>query len=73
MDHEIKSEEVCCWAKQNKVITTDPDGMMWEWYRVLEDSDTFWGPAAESACCTPETMTESQAESTCCTPQATET
>ena len=30
-------EEVCCYAKQNKVKTFDPDGTMWEWYRVIED------------------------------------
>jgi len=72
MDYEVKSEEVCCWANQNKVITTDPDGMMWEWYRVLGDSDTFWGPAVEPTCCTPDTMEESRVESACCTPQATE-
>jgi len=36
-----QDEETCCFATQNKVITHAPDGTMWEWYRVLEDSDTF--------------------------------
>lgn len=31
------AEEICCYAKQNKVQTFDPDGTMWEWYRVIED------------------------------------
>ena len=34
-----------------KVWSTDPDGMPWEWYRVLEDSETFFGEQAEPACC----------------------
>jgi len=40
--HQIQSETTCCFAKQNKVIAYDPDGIMWEWYRVLEDSPTFF-------------------------------
>ena len=54
MDHKIESEEICCWAKQNKVITHDPDGMMWEWYRVVEDAHTFRGTPVASACCAPQ-------------------
>ena len=57
IEHEVQGEEVCCFANQNKVITHDVDGTMWEWYRVLGDSQTFFGeePAADtpakSACC----------------------
>jgi catechol 2,3-dioxygenase-like lactoylglutathione lyase family enzyme len=54
--NEVQQSETCCFAKQNKVITYDPDGTMWEWYRVLEDSPSFFAepvtePAAGSACC----------------------
>ena len=54
---EHQSGEVCCYAKQNKAISHDPQGLMWEWYRVLEDSPTFFGAEeteeapAVSACC----------------------
>lgn len=72
MGHEVQSEEVCCYAKQNKVITWDPQGMMWEWYRVLEDADTFWGAQDETACCEPEAAVEKPVESSCCTPQTAE-
>jgi catechol 2,3-dioxygenase-like lactoylglutathione lyase family enzyme len=44
----------CCFAKQNKVWSVDPQGLRWEWYRVLEDSDTFREPAPSSStkqCC----------------------
>ena len=33
--------EVCCYARQNKAVSYDPQGLMWEWYQVLEDSGTF--------------------------------
>jgi catechol 2,3-dioxygenase-like lactoylglutathione lyase family enzyme len=36
-----EKESTCCYAKQNKVWSNDPEGMRWEWYRVLEDSETF--------------------------------
>ena len=55
IEHRVEEEEVCCYAPQNKVITHDPDGTMFEWYRVLGDSMTFFGeePKEEvaSACC----------------------
>ena len=50
--NEVRQEETCCFATQNKVITHDPDGTMWEWYRLLEDSPSFFGkPREQSTCC----------------------
>jgi catechol 2,3-dioxygenase-like lactoylglutathione lyase family enzyme len=51
---ERQEGEVCCYARQNKAISYDPQGLMWEWYRVLEDSPTFFEKEAaeETACCT---------------------
>jgi catechol 2,3-dioxygenase-like lactoylglutathione lyase family enzyme len=50
---ERQNAEVCCFARQNKAISYDPQGLMWEWYRLLEDSPTFFEtPAPEAtACC----------------------
>ena len=31
----------CCYAKQDKVWTSDPDGASWEFYTVLADADTL--------------------------------
>ena len=36
-----ETESTCCFAKQNKVWSSDPQGMRWEWYRVLEDATEF--------------------------------
>ncbi|MDJ0591573.1 MAG: ArsI/CadI family heavy metal resistance metalloenzyme [Pleurocapsa sp. MO_226.B13] len=46
----VKSEPqtTCCYALQDKVWTTDPDGDDWEIYTVLEDSATFACNGAEA-------------------------
>jgi catechol 2,3-dioxygenase-like lactoylglutathione lyase family enzyme len=41
MQHLIQDETTCCYAKADKVWTVEPDGMRWEWYKVLADSETF--------------------------------
>ena len=63
---EAQQEEVCCFARQNKAISYDPQGLMWEWYRVLEDSPTFFEqPGASGACCA-ETAEPDVAAGGCC-------
>ena len=37
----VEDQETCCYATQNKVWSVDPQGMRWEFYRVLEDSESF--------------------------------
>ena len=44
MEHLVEDETTCCYAKQNKVWASEPDGLRWEWYRVIEDSGTFSAP-----------------------------
>ncbi len=52
-----KAEEgvECCYATQDKVWVTDPDGAQWEVYTVLGDSDVMHveeaSTPAASACC----------------------
>ena len=51
--------ETCCYATQDKIWSKDPQGLMWEWYVVLQDAETFSGeaathdagPAPAPACC----------------------
>jgi catechol 2,3-dioxygenase-like lactoylglutathione lyase family enzyme len=47
MDHLVEDEKTCCWAKQNKVWAVEPDGLRWEWYRVVEDAEVFGAPPPE--------------------------
>ncbi len=52
MADRVEDGETCCYATQNKVWSVDPQGLRWEWYRVIEDSETFGAeptPAAEAS------------------------
>jgi len=64
-----EEDTVCCYARQDKVWATDPDGNQWEVFFVIEadvPSDNFQGDAcsvpveeaADDACCTPEAKDE---------------
>ncbi len=45
----VEDETTCCYATQDKVWSTDPQGMRWEFYKILEDSETFGAePALEA-------------------------
>ncbi len=50
----------CCYAKQDKVFVTDPNGLDWEFYTVLADSPVADKAAVDAdSCCAP-------AETACC-------
>jgi catechol 2,3-dioxygenase-like lactoylglutathione lyase family enzyme len=42
-----EENKTCCYAAQDKVWSADPQGLRWEWYRVIADAETFAG--AQSA------------------------
>ena len=37
----VEDAETCCYATQDKVWATDPQGTRWEYYRLLEDAPEF--------------------------------
>jgi len=47
---DIEIEETCCYAKQTKVWTRDPDGRRWEVYTVHEETGQRDDP--NGTCCT---------------------
>ena len=61
-----EGETVCCYAQADKSWVEDPAGMAWEVYRTMADAALFAKvePAANSACCTPET----KGQPGCCEP-----
>jgi catechol 2,3-dioxygenase-like lactoylglutathione lyase family enzyme len=65
---EISIEEnvTCCYAVQDKVWATDPDGNKWEVYVVL-DNDGVQHQSTQSECCsdTPDCCDE---KASCCKP-----
>jgi catechol 2,3-dioxygenase-like lactoylglutathione lyase family enzyme len=36
---DIETDETCCYATQNKVWATDPDGRRWETYYVIAETE----------------------------------
>jgi catechol 2,3-dioxygenase-like lactoylglutathione lyase family enzyme len=46
---DIEMNETCCYAVQNKVWATDPDGRRWETYFVIAETEERDHEAA--ACC----------------------
>lgn len=63
-----EEDTVCCYARQDKVWATDPDGNRWEVFFVMEadvDAASFQG----DACCVPVQET---ADGSCCQPEAKE-
>jgi uncharacterized glyoxalase superfamily protein PhnB len=65
--------ETCCYATQHKAWTTDPDGVRWEIYTVLADTDDFGDSSSEhdqdgEGCCTPTAVSNAPAdtEGACC-------
>ncbi|HKJ25394.1 MAG TPA: ArsI/CadI family heavy metal resistance metalloenzyme [Myxococcota bacterium] len=41
LSHLVEDETTCCYAKQSKVWAQEPDGLRWEWYRVVASSEAF--------------------------------
>jgi catechol 2,3-dioxygenase-like lactoylglutathione lyase family enzyme len=46
---DIETDETCCYAVQNKVWATDPDGRRWETYFVV--AETTERDSEAPACC----------------------
>ena len=55
-----EQDVACCYALQDKFWANDPDGIRWEIYSFLEDSDDFSKPAENDvdACCAADTRTD---------------
>lgn len=43
----LEENTTCCHATQNKVWSSEPDGIKWEWYRITDDAP----PESRNACC----------------------
>ena len=64
---DIETGEMCCYAVQNKVWATDPDGRRWETYYVLEETAVRDDEA--TTCCRTEDAVGA-ATWPCCSPSA---
>jgi catechol 2,3-dioxygenase-like lactoylglutathione lyase family enzyme len=59
----------CCYALQDKVWITDPDGNAWEVFTVLKDADE--GPRADGPCCVASEGEAPAPDTACCPASAT--
>lgn len=57
-----EQDSVCCHASQNKAWVREPQGLRWEWYRILDDNPT----SNEASCCVGE-PSDANSQSSCCT------
>ena len=53
LETQMEESTTCCFAKQDKVWVTDPNGNAWETFVVLEDSDLMKDQDSNSSCCLP--------------------
>jgi catechol 2,3-dioxygenase-like lactoylglutathione lyase family enzyme len=56
LETEIQEQTTCCFAVQDKVWVSDPDGAPWEVYTVLADAPAETGIAGDGSCCVPENV-----------------
>jgi catechol 2,3-dioxygenase-like lactoylglutathione lyase family enzyme len=55
---QVESDRTCCYARQDKVWSQDPQGARWEFYRVLADAENFAEPPTSA---TPHSETTASA------------
>jgi catechol 2,3-dioxygenase-like lactoylglutathione lyase family enzyme len=60
---DVENEETCCYAVQNKVWATDPDGRRWETYFVLAETEERDNDA--TTCCTTESAATASLPACC--------
>lgn len=60
---QVETASTCCFATQDKVWAIEPEGLRWEWYRVLEDSETFGSETGPSPA--PSKRSDTPIESCC--------
>jgi catechol 2,3-dioxygenase-like lactoylglutathione lyase family enzyme len=60
-----EEDTVCCYARQDKVWATDPDGNQWEVFFVME-ADVDAASFESDACCVPVEETD---DGECCAPE----
>ena len=73
LETAVEEQTTCCYAVQDKVWVSDPDGAPWEVYTVLADAPAETGIAGDGSCCVPDavgsvpmTVGATQAGSGCC-------
>jgi catechol 2,3-dioxygenase-like lactoylglutathione lyase family enzyme len=56
LETDVEEETTCCFAVQDKVWVSDPDGAPWEVYTVLADAPAENSIGGDGSCCVPEVI-----------------
>ena len=48
---QINTDEICCFATQDKVWSNEPQGIPWEWYLITDDDPVSLKSSQPSPCC----------------------
>jgi len=48
---EVEEETTCCLATQDKVWSTEPQGLHWEWYTITDDNPSEVNTSKSKVCC----------------------
>lgn len=48
---DVEENTTCCYATQDKVWVTDPDGARWEVYTITDDNPAPVGAVCSPGCC----------------------
>jgi len=62
---KIETNQACCFARQDKLSSTDPDGNAWEVFTVHEQL-AVEGPLASTGCCVSQDSLEPRATPAAC-------
>jgi len=60
----VEENVACCYARQDKVWVSDPDGNAWEIFTVHEQLEVT-GPVSNTGCCIPKRHSSGAATSVC--------
>lgn len=66
LDVDVRTQELCCHAVQDKVWVQGGDGNAWEVYTVLDDEPTVDEPVAADASCCVDAPDERAVAASCC-------
>ena len=48
---EVEEQTTCCFATQDKVWSTEPQGLHWEWYTITDDNPSEVNTSKSKVCC----------------------
>ena len=47
----VEEQTTCCFATQDKVWSTEPEGLRWEWYTITDDNPEVESRPTSKVCC----------------------